>query len=76
MPSAITAMSVRSRKLSSRRVDYGSCRSASRNAWFLPFTYDYLAAGQVAPWYNAMTQGLVLSFLRPSLRRDQRPEAP
>ena len=33
-----------------------------RNAWFLPFTYDYAGASQVAPWYNAMTQGLVLSF--------------
>ena len=33
-----------------------------RDAWWLPFYYDYLPAGQFAPWYNAMTQGLVLSF--------------
>jgi hypothetical protein len=33
-----------------------------RNATWLPFTFDYLPAGQRAPWYNAMTQGLALSF--------------
>ena len=33
-----------------------------RDAWWLPFWYDYLPAGQFAPWFNAMTQGLVLSF--------------
>ncbi len=33
-----------------------------RDAWWLPFYYDYLPAGQFAPWFNAMTQGLVLSF--------------
>ena len=33
-----------------------------RDAWWLPFWYDYLPAGQEAPWFNAMTQGLVLSF--------------
>jgi hypothetical protein len=33
-----------------------------RDAWWLPFWYDYLPAGQRAPWFNAMTQGLVLSF--------------
>ena len=33
-----------------------------RDAWWMPFWYDYLPAGQYAPWYNAMTQGLALSF--------------
>lgn len=33
-----------------------------RDAWWLPFHYDYLPAGQRAPWFNAMTQGLVLSY--------------
>ena len=33
-----------------------------RRADWLPFWYDYPAAGQRAPWFNAMTQGLVLSF--------------
>ncbi|MEX1295937.1 MAG: D-glucuronyl C5-epimerase family protein [Candidatus Limnocylindrales bacterium] len=33
-----------------------------RDAWWLPFYYDYLPAGQFAPWFNAMTQGLALSF--------------
>jgi hypothetical protein len=33
-----------------------------RDAWWLPFWYDYLPAGQFAPWFNAMAQGLVLSF--------------
>lgn len=33
-----------------------------RDAWWFPFWYDYLPAGQRAPWFNAMTQGLVLSF--------------
>ena len=33
-----------------------------RGAWWLPFWYDYLPAGQRAPWFNAMTQGMVLSF--------------
>lgn len=33
-----------------------------RDAWWLPFWFDYPGAGQRAPWFNAMTQGLVLSF--------------
>jgi hypothetical protein len=33
-----------------------------RRAEWLPFWYDYAPAGQRAPWFNAMTQGLVLSF--------------
>lgn len=33
-----------------------------RGASWLPFWYDYAPAGQRAPWFNAMTQGLVLSF--------------
>ena len=33
-----------------------------RDASWLPFWYDYLPAKQRAPWFNAMTQGLVLSF--------------
>jgi len=33
-----------------------------RGAWWLTFDYDYLPAGMRAPWVNAMTQGLVLSF--------------
>jgi hypothetical protein len=35
--------------------------SRRRAAW-VPFLYDYLPEGQDAPWFNAMTQGLVLSF--------------
>jgi hypothetical protein len=33
-----------------------------RSAWWLPFEFDYRAQGLHGPWYNAMTQGLVLSF--------------
>ena len=33
-----------------------------RDAWWLPFWYAYPPASQRPPWYNAMTQGLVLSF--------------
>jgi hypothetical protein len=33
-----------------------------RSASWLPFLYDYLPAGQRAPWFNAMVQGLALSF--------------
>ena len=33
-----------------------------READWLPFTYDYPAAAQRAPWFNAMVQGLALSF--------------
>ena len=33
-----------------------------RGADWLPFWYDYPPARQQAPWFNAMVQGLVLSF--------------
>jgi hypothetical protein len=33
-----------------------------RRASWLPFWYDYAPAGQRAPWFNAMVQGLALSF--------------
>jgi hypothetical protein len=33
-----------------------------RRAAWLPFWFDYLPAGQRAPWVNAMSQGLALSF--------------
>lgn len=33
-----------------------------RHADWLPFWFDYPAGGQRAPWFNAMGQGLVLSF--------------
>ncbi len=33
-----------------------------RDAWWLPFRYDYPPAGMRAPWVNAMTQGLAISF--------------
>jgi hypothetical protein len=33
-----------------------------RGADWLPFWYDYPEAGQRAPWFNAMVQGLALSF--------------
>jgi hypothetical protein len=33
-----------------------------RHAWWLPFWYPYPPASQKPPWFNAMTQGLVLSF--------------
>jgi hypothetical protein len=32
------------------------------DAWWLPFWFDYPPEGLTAPWYNAMAQGLVLSF--------------
>ncbi|CAN5644520.1 hypothetical protein BH23CHL8_BH23CHL8_07470 [soil metagenome] len=32
------------------------------SAWFLPYRCDYLAAGQHAPWFNAMAQGLAVSL--------------
>lgn len=32
------------------------------SAWFLPYHCDYLAAGQRAPWFNAMAQGLAISL--------------
>jgi hypothetical protein len=32
------------------------------DAWWLPFWFDYPPEGLVAPWYNAMSQGLGLSF--------------
>ncbi|MEX1295564.1 MAG: D-glucuronyl C5-epimerase family protein [Candidatus Limnocylindrales bacterium] len=32
------------------------------DAWWLPFWFDYLPEGLTAPWYNAMSQGLGLSF--------------
>lgn len=33
-----------------------------REAWWLPFTFDYPPEGQKAPWFNAMAQGLALSY--------------
>ena len=33
-----------------------------RSAWWLPFEFDFPRRGQEAPWYNAMAQGLVISF--------------
>ena len=35
---------------------------ARRGAAWVPFRFDYPPAGQRAPWFNAMAQGLVLSF--------------
>ena len=35
---------------------------ARRGAAWVPFWFDYPPAGQRAPWFNAMAQGLVLSF--------------
>ena len=32
------------------------------DAWWLPFWFDYPPEGLTAPWYNAMSQGLGLSF--------------
>jgi hypothetical protein len=32
------------------------------DAWWLPFWFDYAPEGLRAPWFNAMSQGLVLSF--------------
>ena len=32
------------------------------DAWWLPFWFDYPPEGLVAPWFNAMSQGLALSF--------------
>lgn len=32
------------------------------DAWWLPFWFDYPPAGLKAPWFNAMSQGLALSF--------------
>ena len=32
------------------------------DAWWLPFWFDYPPEGLKAPWFNAMSQGLVLSF--------------
>ncbi len=32
------------------------------DAWWLPFWFDYPPEGLEAPWFNAMSQGLVLSF--------------
>jgi hypothetical protein len=31
-------------------------------AWWLPFWFDYPPEGLEAPWFNAMSQGLALSF--------------
>jgi hypothetical protein len=32
------------------------------DAWWLPFLFDYPPEGLRAPWFNAMSQGLALSF--------------
>lgn len=32
------------------------------DAWWLPFWFDYHPEGLKAPWFNAMSQGLALSF--------------
>ncbi|MGD8683578.1 MAG: D-glucuronyl C5-epimerase family protein [Chloroflexota bacterium] len=32
------------------------------DAWWLPFWFDYPPEGLRAPWFNAMSQGLALSF--------------
>jgi hypothetical protein len=32
------------------------------DAWWLPFWFDYPPEGLSAPWFNAMSQGLALSF--------------
>jgi hypothetical protein len=32
------------------------------DAWWLPFWFDYPPEGLKAPWFNAMAQGLALSF--------------
>jgi hypothetical protein len=33
-----------------------------RRAWWIPHEFDYAPYGLRAPWFNAMTQGLALSF--------------
>lgn len=37
-------------------------RIVEDDAWWLPFWFDYPPEGLTAPWFNAMSQGLVLSF--------------
>ncbi|MEA2025678.1 MAG: D-glucuronyl C5-epimerase family protein [Chloroflexota bacterium] len=37
-------------------------RIEADDAWWLPFWFDYSPEGLTAPWFNAMSQGLVLSF--------------
>lgn len=39
-----------------------SMADVRRDAWWLPWEFDYPSELQQAPWYNAMSQGLVLSF--------------
>jgi hypothetical protein len=33
-----------------------------RDSWWLPFWFDYPPEAQYGPWFNAMSQGLALSF--------------
>jgi hypothetical protein len=37
-------------------------RIVRADAWWLPFWFDYHPEGLKAPWFNAMSQGLALSF--------------
>jgi hypothetical protein len=37
-------------------------RIEDSDAWWLPFWFDYPPEGLKAPWFNAMSQGLALSF--------------
>jgi hypothetical protein len=37
-------------------------RIGKDDAWWLPFRFDYPPEGLTAPWFNAMSQGLALSF--------------
>lgn len=39
-----------------------SIKLVQDDAWWLPFDFDYRPEGLKAPWFNAMAQGLVLSF--------------
>ncbi|HEY8199637.1 MAG TPA: D-glucuronyl C5-epimerase family protein, partial [Candidatus Limnocylindrales bacterium] len=39
-----------------------TARLVRADAWWLPFWFDYAPEGLRAPWFNAMSQGLALSF--------------
>lgn len=46
----------------SRLASFVSWWACAAPQWWLPFEFDYPSELQEGPWYNAMTQGLVLSF--------------
>jgi hypothetical protein len=39
-----------------------TARLVRDDAWWMPFWFDYPPEGLKAPWFNAMSQGLTLSF--------------